>query len=141
MLTRVVSIIKVSAVKGLPFQDNNQKLESLLNGLFLSCLELISIFNLFLAQHMAKYGNKSKGRFISSDIYNKNEETSEPENKRNWSWSLLFTPYQIYTSCIMYGPVGFVLQYIHSSMPAPHLIKLSDIYHKSEILEKSTLLT
>lgn len=83
MLTRVVSIIKVSAVKGLPFQDNNQKLESLLNGLFLSCLELISIFNLFLAQHMAKYSNKSKGRFISSDIYKKDEETSEPENKRN----------------------------------------------------------
>lgn len=66
VLTRVVS-----AVRGLPFRGDNQTLGSTSNGLFLGCLELISEYDHFLAQHINEYGNKGKGSvsYLSADIY------------------------------------------------------------------------
>lgn len=70
VLTRVVSVVKFLAVRGLPFRGDNQQLGSTSNGLFLGCLELISEFDPFLEQHFANYGNKGKGSvsYLSSDV-------------------------------------------------------------------------
>lgn len=70
LLTRVVSVVKFLSARGLPFRGDDQKLGSTSNGLFLGCLELISEFDPFLAQHMTKYGNKGRGStsYLSSDI-------------------------------------------------------------------------
>lgn len=71
VLTRVVSAVKFLAVRGLPFRGDNQQLGSTSNGLFLGCLELISEYDHFLAQHINEYGNKGKGTvsYLSADIY------------------------------------------------------------------------
>lgn len=61
VLLRVVSVVKFLAVRGLPFRGDNETLGSTSNGLFLGCLELISEYDPFIAQHMKKYGNKGSG--------------------------------------------------------------------------------
>lgn len=63
VLTRVVSVVKCLAVRGLPFRGDYQKLGSASDGVFLRCLELISEFDPFLSQNVATYGNKAKAMY------------------------------------------------------------------------------
>lgn len=71
VLIRVVSAVKCLAVRRRPFRGDNQKLGSTSNGIFLGCLELISEYDHFLAQHIIEYGNKGKGSvsYLSADKY------------------------------------------------------------------------
>lgn len=58
---RIVEVIKFLAARGLAFRGDDQKLGSKQNGNFLGIIELISKFDPFLAEHLARHGNKGKG--------------------------------------------------------------------------------
>lgn len=71
VLKRVVVIIKTLAIRGHSFRGSDATLFSPYNGNFLMCIEMIAEFDPFLAQHIAKYGNKGKGHvhYFSKTIY------------------------------------------------------------------------
>lgn len=72
VLKRVVETIKFLASRGLPFYGENEIIGSSKNGNFLGCIELISKFDPFMADHLARYGNMGKGQpsYLSSTIVN-----------------------------------------------------------------------
>lgn len=61
VLKRVVAVVKTLAERGLPFRGSHEVFGSTDNGNFLGILELISQFDPFLADHIARYGNVGKG--------------------------------------------------------------------------------
>ena len=70
VLKRIVSTVKFLSTRGLAFRGQNEQINSEQNGNYLGILELISEFDPFLSNHLAKYGNKGKGRasYLSSTI-------------------------------------------------------------------------
>lgn len=68
VLRRIIAAIKFISIRGLSFFGDNENLNSLHNGNFLGILELISLFDPFLANHISDYGNKGSGHtnYISS---------------------------------------------------------------------------
>ncbi|XP_055843517.1 uncharacterized protein LOC129910240 [Episyrphus balteatus] len=70
ILQRVVSVIKFVSSRGLPFRGDDEILGSQHNGYYLGILELLAEYDPFLSAHLAKYGNKGKGRpsYLSSTI-------------------------------------------------------------------------
>lgn len=62
VLARIVSVVKFLSVRGLPFQGDDEHFDSTSNGLYMGCLELMSEYEPFLAQLIAKYGNKGSRR-------------------------------------------------------------------------------
>jgi hypothetical protein len=70
VLQRVVAVIKFLSTRGLPFRGDNERLGSVHNGNYLGTLELLSQFDPFFADHLAKHGNPGKGNtsYISSTI-------------------------------------------------------------------------
>ena len=52
MLTRVVSVIRFLASRGLPFRGENQIIGSAKNGNYLGILELLSEFDTSLEEHL-----------------------------------------------------------------------------------------
>ena len=61
VLERVVETIKFLVSRGLPFRGENETIGSVKNGNFLGCIELIAKFDPFMADHLARYGNKGRG--------------------------------------------------------------------------------
>nr|XP_045587469.1 uncharacterized protein LOC123749426 [Procambarus clarkii] len=61
VLTRVVSVIRFLASRGLAFCGENQIIVSAKNGNYLGILELLSEFDPFLEDHLKMYGNPGKG--------------------------------------------------------------------------------
>lgn len=70
VLTRLVSVIRFLASRGLPFRGENQIIGSANNGNYLGILELLSEFDLFLEEHLKMYGNPGKGNtsYLSANI-------------------------------------------------------------------------
>lgn len=72
VLKRVVAVVKCLAAAGLPLRGHFERFGSFHNcGNFIMCIELISEFDPFLANHIAKYGNPGKGNtsYLSSSTY------------------------------------------------------------------------
>ncbi|XP_069157641.1 uncharacterized protein [Procambarus clarkii] len=61
VLTRVVSVIRFLASRGLAFCGENQIIMSAENGNYLGILELLREFDPFLEDHLKMYGNPGKG--------------------------------------------------------------------------------
>jgi len=61
VLLRVVEVVKFLSSRGLPFHGENEILGSTNNRNFLGCIELICKFDPFIADHVARFGNKGKG--------------------------------------------------------------------------------
>lgn len=61
VLKRVVAVIKFLRERELPFRGDNELLGSSHNGNFLGILELIALFDPFLAGHIEEYGQKGRG--------------------------------------------------------------------------------
>lgn len=70
VLRRIVSTVKLLSTRGLSFRGDNEKLFFPNNGNYLGCLEFLSEFDPFLAEHLAKFGNSGKGipSYLSSTI-------------------------------------------------------------------------
>jgi hypothetical protein len=70
VLKRVVSVISFLAERGLAFRGDSEVLGCQSNGNFLGCIELVSKFDPFLADHLCRYGNRGKGNvsYLSSTI-------------------------------------------------------------------------
>jgi hypothetical protein len=68
VLHRVIAVVKFLAERGLPFRGSDEILGSPHNGCFLGCLELISSFDSFLADHLKKFGGAGRGNtnYLSS---------------------------------------------------------------------------
>ena len=61
MLKRVLHVIKFLDERGLTFCGANESLGSKHDGNFLGILELISQFDPFLSDHLARFGNSGSG--------------------------------------------------------------------------------
>lgn len=72
VLRRIVAVVKFLASRGLAFRGDNETLGSQNNGNYLGCLELISEFDPFLADHIQNCGNRGKGStsYLSANICN-----------------------------------------------------------------------
>jgi len=70
VLKRVVAVIKFISERGLAFRGDNRQFGSSQNGNYLGCLELISQFDRFLREHIARFGNAGKGTpsYLSSTV-------------------------------------------------------------------------
>lgn len=69
-MKRVIAVIKTLVERGLSFRGSNKVFGSQRNGNFLGLLELIAEFDPFLANHISRYGNSSKGNssYLSKTI-------------------------------------------------------------------------
>lgn len=72
VLKRIVAVVKFLASRGLAFRGDNETLGSQNNGNYLGCLELVSEFDPFLADHIQNCGNRGKGStsYLSANICN-----------------------------------------------------------------------
>ena len=61
VLERITETIRYLSERGLPFGGSNEIVESPKNGNYLGTLELIAVFDLFLAQHINRNTNKGRG--------------------------------------------------------------------------------
>jgi hypothetical protein len=61
VLTRVVSVVKFLAKRGMPCRGRDEILGSNQNGNFLGIVELLAQFDPFLANHLADYGQAGRG--------------------------------------------------------------------------------
>lgn len=70
VLKRVVAVIKFISERELAFRGDDQQFGSPQNGNYLGCLELISQFDPFLREHIARFGNAGKGTpsYLSSTV-------------------------------------------------------------------------
>lgn len=71
VLTRVIHVILFLSERGLAFRGKDETLGSPNNGNFLGIIELLSNYDIFLKEHIEKYGNCGSGRvnYLSSTIY------------------------------------------------------------------------
>lgn len=72
VLLRVVEVVKFLTSRGLPFHGENEILGTTNNGNFLGCIELLCKFDPFMADHVARFGNKGRGvpSYLSSTTVN-----------------------------------------------------------------------
>lgn len=70
ILHRICDVIKFLASRGLAFRGENQHFGSFKNGNYLGILELLSLYDPVLKQHIETYGNKGKGvtSYLSANI-------------------------------------------------------------------------
>ncbi len=61
LVQRLIHIIKFLASRGLPFHGRNENLGSVQNGNYLGLIELLAEYNVFLKNHLQKYGNPGRG--------------------------------------------------------------------------------
>lgn len=69
VLTRIVSVVKFLASRGLPFCGDNEILGSPNNGNYLGCVELLNKFDLFLADHLKNGESWKRQHFIFNCEY------------------------------------------------------------------------
>lgn len=149
VLTRVVSVVRFLAVRGLPFRGDNQQLGSSSNGLFLGCLELLSEYDSFLSNHLTKYGNVGKGSvsYLSSDTCDEfisimgskviRQIIKEINEAHYFSLIVDSTPDVSHTD-----QLAVVLRYVSltDASAKERLVKLlPNIGHKAENLERAVL--
>lgn len=149
VLSRVVSVVKFLAVRGLPFRGDNETLGSTSNGLYLGCLELISEYDPFLAQHIKKYGSKGSGHvsYLSANTCNEFIDVmgnivlqtilNEIRNVLYYSLIVDSTP-----DCSHTDQLAIVLRYVsfEECEPKERLIKLlPGIGHSSSSLEEAVI--
>ncbi|XP_067625649.1 zinc finger MYM-type protein 5-like [Eurosta solidaginis] len=60
VLKRIVAVVKFLTSRGLPFRGDNEILGSPNNGNYLGCVELLSEFDPFIADHLKNFGNPGK---------------------------------------------------------------------------------
>ena len=72
VMRRVISVVKFLAERGLPFEGEDNILGSVHNGNFLGLMELVAQYDPFLADYLARHGNKGRGKpsYLSNTIYN-----------------------------------------------------------------------
>lgn len=70
VLRRVIAVIKHLCQRGLPLFGSDETLNSQHNGNFMGTLQLVSVFDPFLADHLTKYANIGSGHtnYLSSTI-------------------------------------------------------------------------
>ena len=70
VLERIVETIRYLSERGLPFRGSNEIIGSPRNGNYLDTLELLAIFDPFLAQHIKRNANKGRGHtsYLSKTI-------------------------------------------------------------------------
>lgn len=149
VFSRIVSVVKFLSVRGLPFHGDNEHFGSTSNGLYLGCLELISEYDPFLAQHISKYGNKGSGHtsYLSSQTCNEFIEImgscvlktiiEEVKEARYFALIVDSTP-----DCAHVDQLAVVLRYVPQTdgRPVERLIKLlPGISHASACLENAVL--
>ena len=66
VLERITETIRYLSERGLPFRGSNEIVGSPKNGNYLGTLELIAVFDPFLAQHINRNANKGKRSYILS---------------------------------------------------------------------------
>lgn len=71
VLKRVVAIVKSLSSRGLAFRGEDERFGVSNNGNFIMCLELLAQFDPFLAEHIARFGQKGSGttNYLSKTIY------------------------------------------------------------------------
>ncbi len=72
VLKRLIPVIQFLSRRGLAFRGANEIIGSSQNGNYLGILELLSLFDDFLAAHIVKYANRGKGStsYLSSTVCN-----------------------------------------------------------------------
>ena len=70
VLRNLVSVVTFLVTRRLALRGSNEVFGSGHNGNYLGCLELLSEYDPFLAQHIEKYGNRGRGNpsYLSSTI-------------------------------------------------------------------------
>lgn len=148
VLRRVVSVVKFLSTRGLPFFGQNETIGSVNNGNFLGCMEMLSEFDPFIAQHLEKHGNPGSGRtsYLSSTIISEFVELmgkkvldsiiKEVHKAKYFSIILDSTPDLSNTDQLC-----FVIRYVSSDCePVERFLTFLPIHsHKSEHIEQTVL--
>jgi hypothetical protein len=61
VLTRVVEVVKSLTSRGLPFRGTSETFNDPHNGNYMMTLQLVAKFDVFLSEHIARYGNCGSG--------------------------------------------------------------------------------
>ncbi|XP_074103118.1 zinc finger MYM-type protein 1-like [Cotesia typhae] len=71
ILYLVIAIIKLLAIRGLPFRGNSERIGDPHNGNFLGTVELLAEFDPFLSEHLKLYAHPGSGNtsYLSKTIY------------------------------------------------------------------------
>lgn len=71
VLTRVLSVVRFLAERGLPFRGTTETIGSPNNGNFLGIIEVLAEYDPFLQQHIQLYANKGRGNvsYFSKTTY------------------------------------------------------------------------
>lgn len=147
VLKRIVSVIKFLASRGLAFRGDNEILGSPNNGNYLGCVELLSEFDPFLADHLKKMGNPGKGNisYLSANICNEfidvmgkqvlKKIINEVQLAKYFSISVDSTPDLSHVD-----QLTFIIRYIKGRDPVERFLKFIPIKeHKSEYLAETVL--
>ncbi|XP_040203750.1 uncharacterized protein LOC120935756 [Rana temporaria] len=134
-VTRVVSVIRFLASRGLPFCGENQIIGSAKNGNYLGILELLSEFYPFLEEHLKLYENPGKGNpsYLSANICEEFIEImgqhvlsailEEIKESKYYSISVDSTPDISHTD-----QLTFTVRYIQGCEPVEHFLKFIPIF-------------
>lgn len=147
VLKRIVAVVKFLASRGLPFRGDNEILGSPNNGNYLGCVELLSEFDPFLADHLNKFGNPGKGNisYLSANICNEFIEVmgkqvlkkiiNEVKSAKYFSISVDSTP-----DLSHIDQLTFIIRYVKDCVPVERFLKFIPIKeHKSKYLEETIL--
>ena len=58
----MVGVVKFLAERSLPFRGHKEKFGSVHNGNFMDVLEILALYDPFLAAHSDKHGNPDRGK-------------------------------------------------------------------------------
>jgi Domain of unknown function (DUF4371) len=132
-LKRVVSVIKFICVRGLAIRGHTEKFGSPHNGNFLGILELLSEYDEFLAEHIAKYSDKGSGHvsYLSSTVCEElvmimakqvlNEIIQRIKASKYYSISLDSTPDESHVE-----QLTLVFRYLENSSPVERFVTFVD---------------
>lgn len=145
VLKRIVAVVKFLASRGLPFRGDNETLGSPNNGNYLGCMELLSEFDPFLADHLKKFGNPGKGHisYLSANICNEFIDlmgkqvllkiVTEVKLAKYFSISVDSTPDLSHVD-----QLTFIIRYVKDHEPIERFLKFIPIEeHKSEYLAET----
>lgn len=148
VLLRVVAVVKALASRGLSFRGDKETFGCPQNGNFMMALELIALFDPFLANHISNYGNPGKGHtsYMSFHTYEQfisvmankviSEIVNEAKEARYFSISVDSTPDVSHTD-----QLSFIIRYVgQNGNPVERFLCFIDnVGHKSEQMAKAVL--
>ena len=148
VLRRVVSVVTFLVTRGLALRGSNEVFGSEHNGNYLGCLELLSEYDPFLAQHIEKYGNRGRGNpsYLSSTICEEfvllmAEEVrqviiNEIASAKYYSFSVDSTPDISHTD-----QLTFTVRYVHDAgIPTERFLKFEEIHSHTGLNLFNTLI-